>query len=199
MKINVVYGTILETNNYIVENNEECVIIDCSASMENFEYLLHNKTVKAVLLTHAHWDHFYTLEKFAVKYNVPVYMTKEAEAKLGKREHFIGDQNVCADASKFAINYIQDGDILDLIGLKIKVISTPGHTDCCVSYLIDNHLFSGDTLFNGGVGRTDLPTSSNLALKNSLDKLFSLPPETIVYPGHGPFTTIEEEKLNTLI
>ena len=92
-----------------------------------------------------------------------------------------------------------DGDILELAGLKIKAIHTPGHTAGGTCYYIesDKTLMSGDTLFAGSVGRTDYPTASSAAMMESLhDKLCKLPDDTDVYPGHGEFTTIGYEKQN---
>ncbi|MHC4454701.1 MAG: MBL fold metallo-hydrolase [Planctomycetota bacterium] len=95
------------------------------------------------------------------------------------------------DVNKF----VNNGDKISLGNKIIDVIHTPGHSPGCVCYLVDNNVFVGDTLFAGSIGRSDLPGGSHETLINSIkEKLFPLGDSTIVYPGHGPLTTIEEEK-----
>jgi glyoxylase-like metal-dependent hydrolase (beta-lactamase superfamily II) len=96
-----------------------------------------------------------------------------------------------------ADTYLSDGDEVELAGIRIKVMSTPGHTGGSVCYLVegDGVLISGDTLFYGSVGRTDFPTGSDVAMKKSIrERLALLPDETVVYPGHGRATTIGIER-----
>lgn len=196
MNIRVITGTILETNNYLIENEGKFFIIDCSASIENFEYFIQNKNVEAILLTHGHWDHFLTLEKTAKKYGATIITSKLSLENMGERMHFTGDKPVYFSTENLKLKYVEDNETFTLCGVKIKALTTPGHTNCSVSYLIGNKLFSGDTLFADGIGRTDLPTGSLSSLKTSLNKLFSLPPQTEVFPGHGPSTTIKYESMN---
>ena len=87
-----------------------------------------------------------------------------------------------------------DGDILNFFGLRIKVIETPGHTNGSVCYLVDNALFTGDTLFYESIGRTDFATGNSFQMQKSLKKLFSLEGDYKVYPGHADFTTLAHER-----
>jgi glyoxylase-like metal-dependent hydrolase (beta-lactamase superfamily II) len=92
------------------------------------------------------------------------------------------------------IRRVKENDIIELLGYKFKIIETPGHTLGSICYLMDDKiLFSGDTLFNGSIGRTDFPNGDYNKMVKSLNKLKNLPGYIIVYPGHGEATTIEEE------
>ena len=92
------------------------------------------------------------------------------------------------------IIYIKDSDVINLNNITIKVITTPGHTNCSVVYQIEDSMFTGDTLFNDGVGRTDLPTSNTVQLINSLKKLLDNNNQKTIYPGHGNPSTLDEER-----
>jgi glyoxylase-like metal-dependent hydrolase (beta-lactamase superfamily II) len=91
--------------------------------------------------------------------------------------------------------YLEDGEIINIGKLKVKVIHTPGHTKGGVSFLAEKNIFVGDTIFQGSIGRTDLPGGDYDELINSVEtKIFTLPDETVIYPGHGPSTTVGYEK-----
>ncbi len=157
--------------------------------------------IAAVFLTHAHYDHIFGVEEIRKKSGAPVYASA-AEARL------CGDPqlNLSADFGRpctvKADEWLRDNQTMDLAGMKVRMIDTPGHTEGSCCYYItageDQHiLISGDTLFEQSVGRTDLPTGSMSALVRSVkDKLFVLPDDTEVYPGHGGATSIGFEKLN---
>ena len=129
-------------------------------------------------------------------YQVPVYVHEEEEELI--QDPVLNESNTYTNGYTFGnAEYIREGQILELIGYKFRVIHTPGHTSGGVSYYVEseNVLFSGDTLFHGSVGRTDFKTSSMSALVHSIrEKLFLLPDETVVYPGHMSATTIGTEK-----
>ena len=189
------------TNCHIVlnETSKECFLVDVAACPP--ELISHIRkeelSVKAVLITHGHFDHIMGLDELLKVYPVPVYVCeKERElitnpelnsslSMLGRRYAFDGAQ------------YVKDMDTLEIAEMKIRVIETPGHTcgGCCYYLLEEGVLFSGDTLFRGSVGRTDLPTGSmNTLVRSVEDRLFVLPDETRVYPGHMEETTIGYEK-----
>ena len=189
------------TNCYIVSNDDtmECFIVDVAACPPEFVSHIKNAglTVKAVLLTHGHFDHIMGLDRFLEEFPVPVYAcTAEREvlesAQLNSSAGMLGQPYTFTGA-----RFVKDGDLLDVAGMKIQVIQTPGHTigGCCYYIADENVLFSGDTLFRASVGRTDLPTGSISALVRSVtDRLLVLPDETRVYPGHMEETTIGYEK-----
>lgn len=199
LKIDVFKGTIIQTNNYVISDNEKVVLIETSASLEEIKNVVKNKKIEAILLTHGHWDHFLNLQKYLEHFSCKVYMTKEAFKKINlKGKNFYADNNPNLDLSTNDIAFIKDGDVLKFgENLVFKIIETKGHTNCSVCYLLNNeHLFSGDTLFKGDYGRYDLPTGNYSELKESLNKLANLNPNVKVYPGHGEKTSIEEEKKN---
>lgn len=192
----------VETNCYIVvnETSKECFIIDPGDDEEVLiAAIKEEKAVpKAILLTHGHFDHIYAVEPLAKKYGIPVYASEKEAQLLGEPE-----MNCSAlygrEVAVVPENYIEDGDIFEIAGIKIKGLHTPGHTKGSMCFYIgsENTLFSGDTLFKGGVGRTDLPTgNTHLLLESLRDKIIVLPPETIIYPGHGPQTELDYEKRN---
>lgn len=200
MKIEKLHFKPSETcNTYVVSNDaKDCVIID-PGSNENGcldSYLeCHALNLKAILITHGHYDHISGL--FSLKTKSPVYISYQ-------EEDFLTDPylNLSAYARKepliiegLEIKNIQDGDLLNIREMAFKVIETPFHTHGSVCFYLEsqNILFSGDTLFHLGIGRTDLPTGSNKTIFSSLKKLKSLSKNTLVYPGHGENTTLDSE------
>lgn len=203
MKIKKIVTGIIGTNCYLVSNEEtkEAVIIDPAAVPKKMiEYIrTEGLTLKAILLTHAHFDHIMGIDKLIELYGVmPIYVG-EADLELLHTPKLNESTVYSSGYSYPGGDAICDGDVLNLIGHEFKVIHTPGHTAGGVCYHVkdENVLFSGDTLFNCSVGRTDFATSSTSALIRSIkEKLFLLPDETIVYPGHMEATTIKNEKIN---
>lgn len=189
------------TNCYIVSNEEtkECFVIDMAACPP--ELISHIKnaglTVKAVLLTHGHFDHIMGLDRFLRVFPVPVYAC-EAEKELLENAQLNASASMLGQPyTFFDAQYLSSRQNLKIAGAVIQVIATPGHTagGCCYHMPEENVLFSGDTLFHSSVGRTDLPTGSMGQLVNSVrEKLLVLPEETKVYPGHMEETTIGYEK-----
>jgi len=152
--------------------------------------------VAAIFLTHAHFDHIWGVQELRGKSGAKVY-AYEGEQPLCENS----DMNVSAQVGRPCTvkpnAYLKDGEEITVAGIPCKVIATPGHTigSCCYYFEEAGVLISGDTLFQESVGRTDLPTGSGGQLRRSIqDKLFVLPDETKVYPGHGDATTIRYEK-----
>jgi hydroxyacylglutathione hydrolase len=131
-----------------------------------------------ILLTHGHIDHIAGLSG----------VTNQVKAPLAIHS---GDRDRLPVAPGMILN---DNDIIEVGNIKVKVLFTPGHTPGSVCFLIGEHLISGDTLFPGGPGRTDSPADFQQILKSLAQKIFVLPDETRVYPGHGAFTTLKKEK-----
>ena len=203
MKIEIFVTGIISTNCYILSNEEtkEAVIVDpANLSRTMVRYIEEEGLkVKAVLLTHAHFDHIMGLDQIIAMFGeMPVYV-EESDLPLLNNKELKESRIYTAGYSYAGGNVIHDKDVLSLIGYDFQVIHTPGHTAGGVCYYVKeaNALFSGDTLFCCSVGRTDFATSSTSALIRSIkEKLFLLPDETIVYPGHMGATTIGNEKVN---
>lgn len=185
MQIHKILSEYIETNIYIVEEENEAILIDTGANTKKVMDFLnkHNLKLKFILMTHNHLDHIKSLKEIQAKTGVKIFMSKK-------------DNNIEFGENIENFTDIKEGDIFKLKNIKLEAISTPGHTAGGFCFYIEkeNILFSGDTLFKQGIGRTDLPTSSEEEMKSSLRKLFKLPENTIVYPGHGEETTILKEK-----
>jgi len=184
----------LKTNCYFIINNNECIIIDAATNSEKIlEFAKDlNVNIKAILLTHAHFDHCSAVKNLQ-ELGIKVYTSKFDYEILKNTPKDFGLNPTKGFTADFVV---EDNEELNLIGLKIKVISTPGHTEGCVSYLIQDNLFCGDTLFSGGdYGRYDLYSGDFEKLKHSIkEKLFKLNDNVKIFPGHGEETTIFEEK-----
>lgn len=192
----------VQTNCYFLQNVEtnQVVVIDPGDKGKRIyeELTARGYKIQAVLLTHGHFDHVMGADDIRKAAGVLVYLGEHDEklisdAQLNVSAMFGSPYSTKADV------LVKDGEILELAGMKIKVLHTPGHTYGGVSYYLEEEgiLICGDTLFLESVGRTDFPTSSAQELKTSIhEKLFTLPNEVYVYPGHGPTTTIEHEKEN---
>ena len=201
MKIeNFVLGPV-GTNCYIVinEGTKECFLVDMAACPPELVSHIKNSglTVKAVLLTHGHFDHIMGLDRFLEEFPAPVYACA-AEKELLESPQLNSSSGMLGQPYTFhGAQYVKDGDLLGMAGMKIQVIQTPGHTigGCCYYIADEQTLFSGDTLFRASIGRTDLPTGSMGALVRSVkEKILVLPDETRVYPGHMEETTVGYEK-----
>lgn len=148
-----------------------------------------------ILITHSHWDHIADTAEIKKKYNIPVYVHQEDKENL---EHPGSDGLPCwiHIPSVMASGALQEGQIIPIGNLQLVVIHTPGHTPGGVCFYCQEHQFiiSGDTLFKGTIGNLSFPTARPNLMWVSLKKLAALPPDTVVYPGHGPATTIGSEK-----
>ena len=201
MKVELFVTGILGTNSYVVINEEtkEAVIIDpAKLSKKMREYIDgEGLQVKAILLTHAHFDHIMGIDEVIQAYGeMPVYV-EENDLELLNHAELNESKTYTKGYSYAGGDVIHGGEVLSLIGQEFQVIHTPGHTAGGVCYYVENAgvLFSGDTLFRASIGRFDFKTSSETALISSVkDKLFLLPDETIVYPGHMSATKIGFEK-----
>jgi glyoxylase-like metal-dependent hydrolase (beta-lactamase superfamily II) len=189
----------LETNCYIVydENTKEGFCIDPGGSSASILGFIKEKKIeiKGILLTHGHFDHINALEAVKEFVKVPVYISEVEKLLLSDPDKNLSGQ-FGRDLSLVADVYLKDGEIITTDSFKIHVINTPGHTKGSVCFYIkESHiLFSGDTLFANSVGRTDLPTGEMESLCESIQqKIYKLPKETKVYPGHGETTSVDTE------
>ena len=187
----------LQANCYFLIEDSNCLLIDPAddASFILEELQRQRLDLVGMLATHGHFDHLGAAGEIQLSFNVPLYIFKEdkflldrlnetAKHFLGFDPHFIKPKN---------IKYIQEN--FSIMDYELRIIKTPGHTpgSCCFYFEEENVLFTGDTLFKEGIGRSDLSYSSKDDLKKSLKKIFELPRETIIYAGHGEDTILEEE------
>ncbi len=188
----------LASNCYLVgsESNKEGMIIDPG---DEAEVILSNVKdleleIKSIVLTHSHIDHIGALRevKEATGAEVSIH-TDEAESL--QRQPLSTLFGISYPAPPPPDRSLEDGDSMDIGSLHFSVLYTPGHSPGCICLLGEGIIFSGDTLFNYGIGRTDLPGGSYDQLMNSIHtRLMTLPDNTAVYPGHGPDTTIGAER-----
>lgn len=154
----------------------------------------HKVRVKGIINTHAHLDHIGAIEHFKRKYGVELWMHKAEEFVLGYASES-GRMFGVPDIEVPSIDHeIKEGDKLYLGEHEFIVIETPGHTPGGVCFYTKGHIFVGDTLFAGSIGRTDLPGGDYPTIMKSLEKFLHIPDDTVVYSGHGPETTIGQEK-----
>lgn len=180
-------------NCYLIidDSSKDAVVIDPGANGESLikEIERLGCSVKAILLTHAHFDHIGAVEELKTTYNISVYV-HEGEVENSKL-----NSNVYLKLPSDC-TIINDGDILNFSSIKIKCIHTPGHSKGGMCFLIGDNVFTGDTLFKGSIGRTDFISGDYDTLINSIEeKLMVLDKNTIVYPGHGPSSTIIYERM----
>ena len=192
---------LVRTNCYIVYDSDtkKAVIIDPAADSRRIteEITGLGVTPEAVLLTHGHFDHMLAAESLKNGYQIPICVAKGDAELLQHPDMNCSQQFLHMSYSISADEEFEDGQNLRFLNGAFSVITTPGHTkgSCCYYAKNENILFSGDTLFQESVGRTDLPTGSASTLVTSIrEKLFVLPEDTLVLSGHGDQTTIGEEK-----
>lgn len=197
----------VRTNCYMIYNDDtkQAVIVDPADNGAYIKSKLEEKglTIQAVLLTHGHFDHIMAAEYLRKTYQVPIMAHEREKEILENANHNLSGAMGGDSFSLKADDFLKDGDCLELIGTKITVLYTPGHTIGGVCYFFEkeNFLISGDTLFQGSVGRTDFPTGSMSTLIHSIkEKLSILGDDVVVYPGHEEETSIgRERKFNPYI
>ena len=186
MQLNEITVGAVGTRCYIIrgENSPECVVIDPGDEASRILTQTEGKKISAILLTHGHFDHIGAVRElmsqdtrlFIHALDAPML----ADPRLNAGMMLLG-ASVTAPAPT---DFVKEGDLLQLAGLEIRVLHTPGHTPGCVCYLTEGHLFTGDTLFEHGWGRTDLPGGDQHALFASLRRLMPLAQNLAVHPGH---------------
>lgn len=177
------------TNTYLIINDKKGIIVDPTIGLEKYIDDIKKINITAILLTHCHIDHIASAHLF----DAPIYMSKIDAINI--KDNRINLSNTFGIPFIFPSNNIigLDDEVLSLNNLKIECILTPGHTSGGMCFLINDSLFSGDTLFQVGIGRTDFPTGNMNDLKKSLLKLKCLPKNTKIYSGHGELSTLEFE------
>ena len=199
MKVERFVTGMISTNCYLAVNEEtkQAVIVDpaeCPGAIKDY-IRSEGIKVEAIFLTHAHFDHTMGIDGFLELFDIPVYVHEEDEAMMNDAS-LNGSSDYTPGYTFSKARYLKGGEVLSYAGYDFKVLHTPGHTPggVCLYLPEEGVLFSGDTLFAAGFGRVDFPGSSSREMRQSLRRLFTLPEETRVYPGHGESTTIGREK-----
>lgn len=199
MKVHAFTVGPLESNSYLVvdEAAREAALLDPGMESEPVADVLARErlTVTSIINTHGHFDHVFGNAYFKAKTGAPLLMHR-ADLDLVKR---LEEQSLYfgfrATPSPSPDRFLEEGDEVRVGGIRLRVLHTPGHSPGGICLVTDGAAFVGDTLFAGSVGRTDLPGGSAEELLTSIrEKLLALPDETVLYPGHGPATTIGHER-----
>ncbi|PKL51613.1 MAG: MBL fold metallo-hydrolase [Nitrospira bacterium HGW-Nitrospira-1] len=202
MKIKGIVVGPLQVNCFIAydEDSLDAIVVDPGDEPEKISSFLkdRNLQVSSIVCTHAHFDHIGAVRRLKEKTGAQVILHK-------------GDYEMYMQADKQGIAwgfqieqppepdiYVLEGNEVAVGRFRLKVLHTPGHSPGGICLFGEGVIFTGDTIFADSVGRTDLPGGSMAQLKESFDRIISLPPRTKIFPGHGPLTTVEDEKENRL-
>jgi glyoxylase-like metal-dependent hydrolase (beta-lactamase superfamily II) len=175
----------------------ECVVIDPGDEADRIADRIDASGWKpvAIVNTHAHLDHIGGIQELKEKYGIPLFLHAADEPLLGSAHTHARFFGVAEPSVPAVDRRLADGDVLDFGGIRLEVLHTPGHSPGSVSLVAGGRVFVGDTLFEGSIGRTDLPGGSHETLLRSIrGRLFALPDEVIAHCGHGPDTTIGRER-----
>lgn len=194
-----IYIPYVNTNCYVLSQCNDAILVDAGGDGNLIiDYIKKNNlNLKAILLTHGHYDHIEALDNICEVYSdATLYANAREKIVIENKNNSLMEHELKKEVLE-KINYINDGFDIDVIGTKIKMISTPGHTVGCCCYYVDELkiLFSGDTMFKDTYGRVDLPTSNPKEIVMSFsNKLMKLADDVEVYPGHGFPTNIGYER-----
>lgn len=206
MNIKVFEFNPIAVNTYVLyDETGECVIIDAACFFPNeqqelLSFINNNKlAVKHLLNTHLHFDHVFGVNFMEEQFDVKMKAHKADEFLLASMQQQMAMFGFPANGKYIPTmgEYIDENDIIEFGNQKLSIMSVPGHSPGSIVFYNkkENLVISGDVLFNGSIGRTDLPQGDyNLLIDGIKTKLLVLPEDTVVYPGHGPSTTIKGEK-----
>ncbi len=197
------------TNCWVIASGrgQECIIVDPGMPdiSAEIEMIVAEEGLKPVasLMTHGHLDHTFSIQALADGYGIPAYIHSEDRRFVAEPAGIHGPQFIeTLSGMTFSepkdLRTLREGEVVEIVGLSIRAIHAPGHTKGSLMFMINEEaLLSGDVLFAGSIGRTDLPTGSSSDMKSSLiKKVLTLPDEIRVLPGHGAETTIQYERKN---
>ncbi|TDM15535.1 MBL fold metallo-hydrolase [Macrococcus bovicus] len=198
MKVHVLSLGPIQTNCYIIERDTSLLIVDPGAEFEKISTLINqlNKKVEAILLTHTHFDHIGAVDELAAALDVKVYVADEEKYWLSDPEANGSEKFKSYGLEEVVVR--TKPEILHpghktLGSFEFDIMHTPGHSPGSLTFIFEDFAVVGDTLFKEGIGRTDLKEGNLQTLMTSIDALMTLPEETVIYPGHGPKTTLAYE------
>lgn len=194
MKITQLVSNFLNSNTFIVEKDDEVLIIDCGCEVETVKQIVGDKKVLGLLLTHGHFDHAINCNDYAKCFDCKIYASDKIEQTLTNTEAFYSGSGLKIDDLS-AFKFIKQDGILKLGGFEIGCYSFPGHCPCCEGYVIEDNLFAGDFLFAKSFGRVDLVNSSKTDMLQSFEKMKKIEFDK-VYSGHGEGSTKDEQLRN---
>jgi len=198
MDIDLIVVGRLEVNCYLVSSGSgsEALIVDPGDEFERIQEAIESRgsEPRYVVFTHAHYDHVCAVGELKSAYNVTLLMHEDEDLTYRQTTETCVSWGFDRKDFPPADRLVRDGDSLELGATSFRVIHTPGHTPGGICLYGAGILFSGDTLFPGSVGRTDLPGGDSRRLRESLLKILTLPAETLIRSGHGPGTTLGREK-----
>ncbi|NTW91246.1 MAG: MBL fold metallo-hydrolase [Erysipelotrichaceae bacterium] len=190
MEIRTLTLGIYQTNTYLVVNNNEVIVIDPVSKADRIQSLLNvNETIVGICLTHGHFDHIGAVDDLVNIYHCPVYIHEDDLELTQDPEKNYSQTKKIKLKSKLSVY----SDRMKIQSIDFEVIHTPGHTKGSVCLMFENNLFTGDTLFKGSIGRTDLYGANPQEMKQSLRTLRSLNENYVIYPGHDGSTTLFDE------
>lgn len=195
MNVQTFVTSLMDANCYVLWSGKEAFIVDPAGAGEKVLRFLEERELKvvAIINTHGHGDHIAANEFFRRKTAAPLLIHNADKEYLSDDRlnlaSFVGRKLRFQEADRL----VEDGDTISLNGEELMVIHTPGHTPGSICLFGTGFLLSGDTLFKGSVGRTDLPGGSGKKLEKSLVTIARLPLDTVIYPGHGERTTLKDE------
>lgn len=177
------------------DGSDEAVVVDPGFEPGRIRAMVEGggRRLAAALATHGHADHVASVPQ--VCEGIPLYIHEADELALSDQRSWGAGMPIDADLRPDEVRTVRDGDVLDFAGFRIQVLHTPGHTPGHVCYVTDGFVFSGDLVFRGSIGRYDFPNSSGDDMVASLRRFLELPDRTLVYPGHGPETTVGYERV----
>jgi len=189
----------LETNCYILQSNSTALVIDPGDEPERILRFMSDIAVKPskIIATHTHFDHVLGVDAICTKLKIPFLIHRDDLSMLESMQNRVREfMGLSIPPPPKVDRFLADGESITVGHDTVKVLHTPGHSPGSVSLAGRGYVFTGDALFNQSIGRTDLPGGDLATLVHSItDRLFSLDDNTIVYPGHGPETSIGDEKI----
>lgn len=199
MKYKLIKNGLHPNNTYIVYENTNCLIIDPSSGYEEIISAIEelNLSPVAILITHGHYDHIYSVDKIIECYNIDVYTSENTAKALSdsKLNYSKYSENALYEFTISSVPIIVYDGLINISEFSVEVVLNPGHSDGCTSFIIDDLCFTGDFIFKNRIGRTDLPSSSKQQMRVSLINFKRKPKKLIILPGHGKITTMEAQLL----